>query len=98
MRAAAAALVLLLTSCSHEAPRQAPEVMVEPLEVACPAVEPRTPDLALLAPLNLEPPTLRDAAGEDYLISRADAERTITALRACSARIDDWKAWAAPGQ
>lgn len=90
--------VLLLVGCSHDIPVTAPTVLTEPLEVKCPAVAPRVPDQALLAPLNLEPPALRDAAGDDYLISRADAERTITALRTCSARIDDWKAWAAPGQ
>ncbi len=93
-----ATLVAALAGCAREELRTAPTVLTEPLEVECPAVAPRVPDQALLAPLNLEPPQLRDAAGDDYLISRADAERTITALRACSARIDDWKAWAAPGQ
>lgn len=96
--AVAALLAAVLTGCGQDELRTAPTVLTEPLEVECPAVAPRVPDQALLAPLNLEPPALRDAAGDDYLISRADAERTITALRACSARIDDWKAWAAPGQ
>lgn len=94
MRALAA--LALLVGCSHEPLPDAPAVLTEPLAVECPAAEVRRPDLALLAPLNLDPPALRDAEGDDYLISRADAERTITALRACSARIDHWKAWASP--
>lgn len=95
VRASAAALALL-AGCAHDPLPEAPTVLTEPLEVKCPAVAPRQPDPSLLAALNLEPPVLRDALGDDYLISRADAERTVTALSACSARLDDWKAWAAP--
>lgn len=96
MRVAAAGLVLLLAGCAHDPLPDAPTVLTEPLPVECPAAEVRTPDQALLAPLHVEPPALRDAPGDDYLISRQDAERTITALRACSERIDNWKAWASP--
>lgn len=88
--------VMALPACTHDPLPDAPTVLTEPLPVECPAAEVRTPDLALQAPLNLEPPALRDAPGDDYLISRQDAERTITALRACSERIDTWKAWALP--
>lgn len=84
----------LLAGCAHEP--DAPTVLTEPLQVECPAAEARVPDPGLLAPLHVEPPALRDAPGDDYLISRADAERTITALRACGERIDTWKAWALP--
>ena len=96
MRVAVAGLVLLIAGCTHDPLPDAPTVLTEPLAVECPAAEVRTPDLALLAPLHVEPPALRDAPGDDYLISRADAERTITALRACGERIDTWKAWALP--
>lgn len=91
-----ASLAMLLAGCTHEPLPVAPTVLTEPLAVECPAAEVRTPDSALLAPLQLEAPTLRDAPGDDYLISRPDAERTIAALRACSSRIDEWKAWAKP--
>ena len=90
------AVLLLLTGCAHESEPQAPIVMTEPLALECPQATPRIPDAGLLASLNVDPPALRDAPDDDYLISRPDAERTVTALRACSTRIDDWKAWAAP--
>ena len=88
--------ILVLLGCSHEAPVITPTVLTEPLEVKCPAVAPRTPDQALLAPLNLEPPELLPAGQGDYGISRESAERVISIVRTCGERIDDWKAWAVP--
>lgn len=90
------ATIIAVSGCSHEPMPVAPTVLTEPLAVECPAAKVRTPDPALLAPLSLDAPSLRDAPGDDYLIARGDAERAITALRACSNRIEQWKAWAAP--
>ena len=89
--------ILCISACAHAPDPQAPVVLKEAQAVEIPVPVVREPPVELMQPLGLQAPGLLPAGQGDYCMTRADVEQTIDVLRAAASRLNQWRAWAAPG-